>query len=125
MPASKLPRDDKEVFMRYRAFCCTLLLGGIALAQQGQPPPTSQRPYETPPTFPEGRQTPRQPMPPDTQAPPPQAMSSEQVEAAISDQLRSEPALFGSYGDAKVVEYSPIRRGDVSCLADASCSRRT
>ena len=66
---------------------CGLALAFVAsaFAQQANPP------YTTPP-FPEG-QTPRQGMPPDTKAPPPQGLSTAQVEQQIQDKLNSEPAL--------------------------------
>ena len=57
--------------MRYVLSCAVLFLATITLAQQqGQPAPTTNPPYQTPPTFPEGRRAPGQQMPPDTQAPP-------------------------------------------------------
>lgn len=63
--------------MKYVLTCAALLLATIVLAQQqGQPPPTTSPPYQTPPTFPEGRQNLRGQMPPDTQAPLAESMSS-------------------------------------------------
>jgi hypothetical protein len=61
-----------------RCVLCGLLLVLVAAvsAQQQQPP--NDR-HGTPPTFPEG-QPPTQAMPPDTEAPPPQQMSSWQVQ---------------------------------------------
>src|SRR6266567_686766 len=88
---------EKEASMKHIVFCSVLLLAGIGVAQQqGQPPPTTSPPYQTPPTFPEGRQTPRAQMPPDTQAPPPQTMSTERVEQQTTQRLSSEPELFKS-----------------------------
>ena len=87
--------------MKYVLSCAVLFLATIVIAQQqGQPPPT------TPPTFPEERQTPREQMPPDTQAPPAETMSSKQVEGHILDQLKEEPSLSGSNVDARVDDNS-------------------
>jgi hypothetical protein len=66
-----------------------LVLVAAASAQQQQPP---YNPHGTPPTFPEG-QSPGQAMPPDTAAPPPQQMSSWQVQQQIQAKLNSEPSL--------------------------------
>jgi hyperosmotically inducible protein len=63
-----------------------LVLVGSVFAQQQQPP-TGTPPYTTPPTFPPGR------MPPDTKAPPPQGLSTPQVQQQIQDKINSEPAL--------------------------------
>jgi hypothetical protein len=98
--------------MKHILFCFVLLLASIGVAQQqGQPPPTTSPPYQTPPTFPEGRQTPRAQMPPDTQAPLSQTMSSERVEQQITQRLSSEPALAKSNVDAKVDENSVVLTG--------------
>jgi hypothetical protein len=100
--------------MKYGLACVFLLLASMGYAQQqGQPPPTTSPPYQTPPTFPEGRQTPRAQMPPDTQAPPPQTMSTQQVEQEITQHLSSEPALKNSNVDAKVDENSVVLSGSV------------
>jgi hypothetical protein len=100
--------------MKYVLSCAVLFLATIVLAQQqGQPPPTTSPPYQTPPTFPEGRKTPGQQMPPDTQAPPPQAMSSQRVEGQILDQLKAEPTLAGSNIDAQVDDSSVVLTGSV------------
>ena len=98
--------------MKYALSCAVLFLATIVLAQQ-QPPPTTNPPYQTQPTFPEGRQMPRQQMPPDTQAPPPQTMSTQQVEQQITQRLSSEPALAKSNVDAKVDENSVVLTGSV------------
>jgi len=96
-------------------FCFVLLLSTIGFAQQqGQPPPITSPSYQTPPTFPEGRQTPREQMPPDTQAPPPQTMSTEQVEQQIRQHLSSEPALADTNVDAKADESSVVLTGNVN-----------
>jgi len=105
--------------MRYVLSCAVLLLATIGVAQQhSQQAPTTNPPYQTPPTFPEGRQTPRQQMPPDTQAPPPQTMSSShQVEGRILDQLRAEPALARTNLDARVDDSSVVLTGTVDSPA--------
>ena len=100
--------------MKHIVFCFVLLLATIGFGQQqGQPPPTTSPPYQTPPTFPEGRQTPRAQMPPDTQAPPPQTMSTERVEQQITQRLSAEPELSQSNIDAKVDESSVVLTGSV------------
>jgi BON domain-containing protein len=101
--------------MRCVLSCTVLFLATIVLAQQ-QPPPTTNPPYRTPPTFPEGRQNPRRQMPPDTQAPPAQTMSSQRVEGRILDQLRAEPALSGTNVDAKVDDNSVVLTGIVNTM---------
>ena len=104
--------------MRYVLSCAVLFLATIVLAQQqGQPPPTTNPPYQTPPTFPEGRQAPGQQMPPDTQAPPAQTMSSQRVEGQILDQLKAEPTLSGTNIDARVDNDSVVLTGSVDTLA--------
>lgn len=100
--------------MKQIVFCFVLLLATIVFAQQqDQPPPNTTPPYETPPTFPEGGQTPRGHMPPDMQAPPPETMSSQQVEQEITQRLSSEPALSKSNIDAKADENSVVLTGSV------------
>jgi hypothetical protein len=97
--------------MRYVLSCAILFLETIVLAQQqGQPP------YQTPPTFPEGRQTPGAQMPPDTEAPPPETMSSEKVEGQILDQLRAEPSLSATNIDARVDDNSVVLTGSVDTM---------
>jgi hypothetical protein len=100
--------------MRYVLSCILLFLATIILAQQqGAPPPATTPPYQTPPTFPEDRQTPRAQMPPDTKAPPPERMSSEKVEGQILSQLRAEPSLSGTNIDARVDDNSVVLTGNV------------
>jgi osmotically-inducible protein OsmY len=95
--------------MKHVALGFVLLLSGWGFAQvQGQPPPSS-----TPPTFPEQRQSPGQQMPPDTQAPPAETMSTERVEQQISHHLVSEPALANTNVDAKVDDTSVVLTGIV------------
>jgi len=103
--------------MRYVLCYAVLFLATVVLAQQqGQRPPTTTPPYQTPPTFPEGRNTPREQMPPDMQAPPPQAMSSERVERRIVNQLKAEPALSGTNVDARVDDNSVVLTGSVNSM---------
>ncbi|SRR6266542_1132790 len=98
--------------MKYVLSCAVLFLATIVLAQQqGQPPPTANPPYQTPPTFPEGRPVPGQQMPPDTQAPPAQTMSSQRVEGQILDELRAEPTLSATNIDAAVDDNSVVLTG--------------
>jgi hypothetical protein len=104
--------------MKYVLSCAILFLATIVLAQQqGQPPPTTSPPYQTPPTFPEGRQAPEQQMPPDTPAPPAQTMPSQRVEGQILDQLKAEPTLSGTNIDARVDDDSVVLTGSVDTLA--------
>jgi nicotinate-nucleotide pyrophosphorylase len=88
--------------MKHVVFCFVLLLAGLGFAQQ-QLPSTSP-PYQTPPTLPEGSQTPREQMPPDMQAPAAETMSAEQVEQQIMQHLTSEPTLAHTSVDANVNE---------------------
>jgi BON domain len=99
--------------MKYVLSCPVLLLATLVLAQQGQPPPATNPPYQTPPTFPEGRQAHGQHMPPETQAPPAETMSNQRVERQILDQLKAEPTLAGSNIDAQVDDSSVILTGSV------------
>lgn len=85
-----------------------LATSGFAQVQQGQPPPS-----RTPPSFPEERQFPNQQMPPDTQAPSPETISTEQVEQQITHHLVSEPALANTNIDAKVDDNSVVLTGTV------------
>lgn len=104
--------------MKYVLSCAVLFLAMIVLAQQqGQPPPTTTPPSQAPPTFPEGRQNPRQQLPPDTQAPPAQTMSSQRVEGQILDQIKAEPTLSGTNIDARVTDGSVVLTGNVDTLA--------
>jgi hypothetical protein len=104
--------------MKYVLSCALLFLATIVLAQQqGQPPPPTNPPYQTPPTFPEERQTPGQQMPPDTPAPPAQTMPSQRVEVQILDQLKAEPTLSGTNIDARVDNDSVVLTGSVDTLA--------
>jgi osmotically-inducible protein OsmY len=103
--------------MKYLLCCAVLFLATIVLAQQQEPPPTTTPPYQTAPTFPEGRQNPRGQMPPDTQAPPAETMSSQRVEGQILEQFKAEPTLSGTNIDAKVDDNSVVLTGNVNTLA--------
>ena len=100
--------------MKYVLSWAVLFLATTLLAQQqGPSSPTTNPPYQTPPTFPEERQAPGQRMPPDTQAPPEQTMSSQRVEGKILDQFSAESALAGTNIDAKVDDDSVVLTGSV------------
>lgn len=93
------------------------MLWGLALAFvisafAQQQPPTNPPPYTTPPTFPEGK-APRQQMPPDTKAPPPQGLPAAQVEQQIQDKLNSEPALANTTVGVKTDDKSVTLTGRV------------
>jgi len=89
-----------------------LLAATVAFAQQqGQPPPTMP-PQGTPPTFPEDR-APRQQMPPDQEAPPPQGLSTPEVQQQIQQGLNSEPILRNSNVGVHVDKNSVILTGTV------------
>ena len=75
-----------------RILCGLVLLAATATfaQQQGHTPPTTP-PQGTPPTFPDDR-APRQPMPPDQEAPA-QELSTPEVQELIQQDLNSEPEL--------------------------------
>ena len=102
--------------MRHVAFCFVLSLATLGLAQQ-QPPPTSP-PYQTPPTFPEGSQSPREQMPPDMQAPAPETASAGEAEQQIMQHLSSEPTLTNASVAAKVDEDSVMLTGTVDSQSE-------
>jgi len=105
--------------MKYVLSCAVLFLATMAVAQmQGQPP------YQTPPAFPEDRQSRRGHMPPDTQAPVPQAMSSKQVQGQIVKQFRDEPDLSGTNIDARVDDNSVVLTGTVNSMAQRDLAIR-
>src|SRR5215470_9078298 len=93
-----------------------LVLVGFALvfavSAVAQRSPTNPPPYTTPPTFPQD-QAPRQQMPPDTKAPPPQNLSTAQVEQKIQDKLNSEPDLSNATLRAKADQQSVTLTGTV------------
>jgi BON domain-containing protein len=85
-----------------------MVLGSVASASAQQSPPTNQPPYTTPPTFP------RQQMPPDTKAPPPQRLSTAQIEQQIQDKLNSEPALANTKVSVRTNDRSVTLLGAVN-----------
>ena len=103
--------------MKHILCAFVLLAGTFAFAQVGpaQPQP-GQSPQGTPPTFPEGRQTPRQPMPPDQPAPMPEAASAEQVQQQITQELTNEPTLATANLRAEVDEASIVVSGTVDTM---------
>lgn len=99
--------------MKQMLFGLGLLLATATFAQQPGQPPSTAPPQGTPPTFPEER-APRQPMPPDQEAPPQrQRLSTPEVQQQIQQGLKSEPALRDSNVGAHVDENSVILTGTV------------
>jgi Flp pilus assembly secretin CpaC len=99
--------------MKSRVFPSAFLLASLGFAQQqGLPPPTAP-PYGTPPTFPEGRQSPRQQMPPDQEPQPSQGLSSAQVQQQIQQSLNSVPALANTNVGVKTDESAVVLTGTV------------
>lgn len=100
--------------MTHMALCFAVLLATLGFAQQpGEAPPDTRPPYQAPPSFPQGRATPRQQLPPDTQAPPSESMSAPEVEKQITRRLSSEPTLSDTNLDAKVDEHAVVLTGTV------------
>ena len=106
--------------MKQLLLCITLLVSSLSMAQHQKPnsPDPQQPPQRTPPSFPEPRQVPgqepAQPLPPDEQAPPPRALSTEEVQQQITSHLSSEPALANAKLAAKVSDSSVVLTGDVA-----------
>jgi hyperosmotically inducible periplasmic protein len=99
--------------MKSRVFASAFLLASLGFAQQqGLPPPTAP-PYGTPPTFPQGRQSPRQQMPPDQEPQTSQGLSSAQVQQQIQQSLNSEPALANTNVGVKTDESAVVLTGTV------------
>jgi len=99
--------------MKSVVFASAFLLASLGFAQQqGLPPPTAP-PYGTPPTFPEGRQSPRQQMPPDQETQPSQGLSTAQVQQQIEQGLYSEPALANTNVSVKADERAVVLTGTV------------
>jgi BON domain len=98
----------------YVLFCSAVLLATISVAQQtAQPPPAGRAPYQTPPTFPHGSENPEKQFPPDTKAPPPQTLTSAQVEEEIMQHLSSEPGLGNTNVKARVDDRVIVLTGNV------------
>ena len=101
--------------MKYFLACCLVLLVSVPFAQtQGQAAQTTNPPYQTPPTFPEGQGRQGTQMPPDTHAPAPQQMSSEQVQARIEERLRTEKRLSEDEISTEVDDNSVVLKGSVA-----------
>ena len=99
--------------MKSVVFASAFLLASLGFAQQqGLPPPTAP-PYGTPPTFPEGRQSPGQQMPPDQEPQPSQGLSTAQVQQQIEQGLNSEPALANTNVSVKADESAVVLIGTV------------
>ena len=99
--------------MKSRVFASAFLLASLGFAQQqGMPPPTAP-PSGTPPTFPEGRQSPRQQMPPDQEPQPSQGLSTAQVQQQIQQGLNSEPTLANTNVSVKTDESAVVLTGTV------------
>jgi glucose/arabinose dehydrogenase len=90
--------------MRLALFEFVLLLASLSFSQQQAQP----APYTTPSTFPEVPQ-----MPPDQKAPPPQALSTIEVEQQIQEHFNTEPALANTNLAVEADESSVILRGAV------------
>lgn len=95
--------------MKYLLSVPVLFLATMAIAQQGQPPPTSP-PYATPPTFP------REPRvsPPGEQVPPQEGLSASQIQQQIQQNLKSEPALSNTDVNVHADRDSVILTGTVN-----------
>lgn len=96
--------------MKQILFGLVMFVTTAVLAQQPGQPPTSP-PQSTPPTFPEDR-APRQPMPPEQEAPP-QGLSTPEVQQQIQHGLNSEPMLRNSNVGVDVDENSVTLSGTV------------
>jgi BON domain-containing protein len=95
-----------------RLLCGLVLAFAVSAFAAQQQSPTNPLPQTTPPTFPEDRAS-RQEMPPDTKAPPPQPLSTAQVEQQIQDKLKSEPALANTNVEVKTDDKSVTLTGTV------------
>lgn len=100
-----------------------LALAFAVFAFAQQQPPTNPPPYTTPPTFPQG-QAPRQEMPPDTEAPPPRALSTAQIGQQIQEMLNSEPALADTSLAVKADDQSVTLTGTVTTEAQHDLALR-
>ena len=99
--------------MKSVVFASAFLLASLGFAQQQGLPPPIAPPYGTPPTFPEGRQSPRQQMPPDQETQPSQGLSTAQVQQQIEQGLNSEPALANTNVSVKADESAVVLTGTV------------
>ena len=104
-----------------RMLCGLALAFAVSAFGVQQQSPTSSRPQATTPTFPDDQAS-RQEMPPDTKAPPPQLLSTAQVQQQIQDKLKSEPTLANTNvavkTDDKAITLSgTVRTGEQDDLA--------
>jgi BON domain len=105
-----------------RALCALALAFAVSAFAQQQSP-TNPPPYTTPPTFPDDQAS-RQEMPPDTKAPPPQGLSTAQVEQQIQDKLNSEPILANANVGVKTDDKSVTLTGTVDTDAQHDLALR-
>jgi hypothetical protein len=99
--------SESEDAMRLALFWFALLLATLGFSQQqAQPPPTSP-PYATRPTLPEVPQ-----MPP-INAPPPQALSTIEVEQQVQEHFTTEPSLANTNLGVEADESSVTLTGTV------------
>jgi len=106
-------------FARFSASLLFLLPTGIFLPSRAQA--QAQTPQgSTPPTFPQDQapgpaqnQPPTAPLPPDTQAPAQQTLSTEQVQQQIQAKLDTEPILRGVQLTVVADEDTVTLRGDI------------
>jgi hypothetical protein len=102
---------------------CGLALAFAVSAFAQQQSPMNPPPYTTPPTFPDDQAS-RQEMPPDTKAPPPQGLSTAQVEQQIQDKLNREPVLANANVGVKTDDKSVTLTGTVDTDAQHDLALR-
>jgi hypothetical protein len=102
---------------------CGLALAFAVSAFAQQQSPMNPPPYTTPPTFPDDQAS-RQEMPPDTKAPPPQGLSTAQVEQQIQDKLNREPVLANANVGVKTDGKSVTLTGTVDTDAQHDLALR-
>jgi hypothetical protein len=99
--------------VKHFLYCSALICAMVSAAQRvGQQSPAISALYQIPPGLPGG--SPEKQMPPDTQAPPPATLSSEQVEILLANLLSSAPALVNSNVTASVDDRSIVLSGSVT-----------
>jgi hypothetical protein len=102
---------------------CGLALAFAVSAFAQQQSPMNPPPDTTPPTFPDDQAS-RQEMPPDTKAPPPQGLSTAQVEQQIQDKLNREPVLANANVGVKTDGKSVTLTGTVDTDAQHDLALR-